>query len=120
MVRKKPEPYKIPFVKKETKWGPPIGSVPDGISPWQMRTNKAWRDDYDWRDNVKFEANIRFVEFMYSGKAVFENTETNALYYMSRGALEYLIKNKSLVFGCVLGTWKFKKHGTTYSIWPVL
>lgn len=118
MPRPRPT-YKIPFIKTETRWGLPVGSVPDMISSWDMR-EKGWEQKYDWRDNKNFEANMKFVEFTYAGKAVFQNTETEAQFYMSRGALEHLLLSKSLIFGAVLGTWKFKKHGTTYSLWPVV
>ncbi|MFA6049733.1 MAG: hypothetical protein WC761_00780 [Candidatus Paceibacterota bacterium] len=120
--------YKIPFLKptpensilngNKNVWFLTAGSVPSIISTWEKR-NKNWEDKYEWRDNTVFKANLRFVTITWGGKALFENTETGARFYMNQTALDKLLSKSTIVFGIVLASWKFKKHGSSYSIVPV-
>lgn len=125
---KKTVDYKIPFLKptpensgRDTKnvWFLTAGSVPPNISNWERR-NKNWESKYEWRDNETFQANLKFISMVWGGKALFENTETGARFYMNQTALNKLLSKSTIVFGVVLGTWKFKKHGTSYSIVPII
>ena len=125
MPRKK-EPYKIPFIR--TTPTPlqglfysrdPVGSVPSQISNWERR-KAGWEQNYEWRDNVRFEANLKFIRMSYGGKILWENTETGAHYWMNQSGLAVILKSKSVIYGAVLGTWIFRKHGNTYSIFPVV
>ena len=125
MPRKK-EPYKIPFTRKHTggvgltiAWSMPADSVPSQISNWEKRKN-GWEQNYEWRDNVRFEANLKFIRMSYGGKVLWENTETGAHYWMNQSGLAVVLKSKSVIYGAVLGTWIFKKHGNTYSVFPIV
>jgi len=124
MPRKK-EPYKIPFTRKQPSigltiaWSLPSDSVPSQISNWERR-KAGWEQNYEWRDNVRFEANLKFLKMHYGGKVLWENTETGAHYWMNQSGLAVVLKNKSVIYGAVLGTWIFKKHGNTYSVFPVV
>ena len=115
MPRKKVD-YKIPYIKETDKVNNlPIGSVPHQITHYEMR-----KANCDWQENVKFDANLKFINMYYGGKILWENTETGARYWMNQSGLAVVLKNKSVVYGTVLGTFIFRKHGTTYSIFPYL
>jgi len=119
MPRKKVD-YKIPFIKENDKINNlPAGSVPHQIGLYEMR-KPNWEQKYDWRENVKFDANLKFINMYYGGKILWEDTETGARYWMNQSGLAAVLKSKSVVYGTVLGTWIFKKHGTTYSIFPYM
>jgi len=120
--------YKIPYVKRDpasntqgpfTTWALTPESVPNQISPWEMRGNKNWADKYEWRENDVFEANLKFLKLSWDGKAILENTDNEARYYMGKTGLDELLQKGTIVCGTVLGHWKFKKHGNSYAIFPV-
>lgn len=120
---RKPANYKIPHVKADSasagllgsRLALPPGSVPDVLGGW-IRRRPGWENDYEWTDNVPFDANLKFIRLNYCGKAEWVDTATGSKYFMSIGSLEKVLLKKSLLFGTVLATWKFKKHGWSYSI----
>jgi hypothetical protein len=124
-------PYQIPFVRKVeaaepgasqavfTGWTLPAGSVPGQISGWEMRRDKKWREHYEWRDNTTFKANLKFLKLSWDGKATLEDTETEARYVMGKKGLDDLLQKGTIVCGTVLGYWKFRKYGNSYSLIPV-
>ncbi len=119
MARKKVE-YKIPYVKEAERIpNLPIGSVPHQITLYEMR-KLNWGQKYEWRVNERFDANLKFIKMYYGGKILWENTETGARYWMNQSGLAAVLKSKSIIYGTVLGTWIFRKHGTTYSIFPYM
>jgi hypothetical protein len=119
MARKKVE-YKIPYVKEAERIpNLPIGSVPHQIPLYEMR-KLNWGQKYEWRVNERFDANLKFIKMYYGGKILWENTETGARYWMNQSGLAAVLKSKSIIYGTVLGTWIFRKHGTTYSIFPYM
>jgi hypothetical protein len=97
----------------------PVGSVPHQITRYEMR-KLYWENRYEWKENRPFDANLRFINMYYGGKILWENTETGARYWMNQSGLAALLKTKSILYGTVLGTFMFKKHGITYSIFPYI
>jgi hypothetical protein len=119
MPRKK-STYRIPYLKDVDKLtGMPVGSVPHQITRYEMR-KLYWENRYEWKENRPFDANLRFINMYYGGKILWENTETGARYWMNQSGLAALLKTKSILYGTVLGTFMFKKHGITYSIFPYI
>lgn len=115
MPRKRVE-YKIPYIKvQDPKWGQPVGSVPYQISRYEMR-NPKWADKYEWKDNEPFDACITFVKMGWGYKSLWRNTETNAEYFLGQSALAEILKTKSIIYGAVVGRFKFKKHGSVYGL----
>jgi hypothetical protein len=115
MPRKRVD-YKIPYIKvQDPKHGQPVGSVPYQITRYEMR-NPKWADKYEWKDNEPFDACLKFVKLGYGAKSLWVSTDTGAEFYLSQSALAEVLRKKSIIYGCVLGTWKFKKHGNSHSI----
>ena len=115
MPRKK-IPYKIPYIKtQDPKWGQPPGSVPYQITRYEMR-NAKWAEKYEWKDNEPFDACVKFIRLGYGAKSLWKCAETGAEYYLSQSALGDVLRKKSVVYGTVIARFKFKKHGSTYSL----
>lgn len=115
--------YKIPYLKptSENSVGEisslyflTAGSVPSVLDYWVTK-QKNWELKFEWKDNEEFQANLKFLGFL-GDKAVFQNTETYAKFFMRQSALEELLHKGTLIYGTVFGSWKFKKHGCSYSL----
>lgn len=110
--------YKIPYVKESTG-NISAGSVPHHIGRGEMR-KANWEHKYEWRENYPFDVNLKFIKMYFGGKILWENCENGARYWMNLSGLDSLLKTKSIIYGTVLGTFIFKKHGITYSLYPYI
>ena len=111
-------PYLIPHLLQDSKihYGFKAGSVPPQIG-WRERRLPKWELAYEWRENKPFYASLKFVQVRSDpGRVTLEHNETGARYSMTLGNLRKLLTKGSIIYGTVIGKWKFQKNGDSYSL----
>ncbi len=105
----------------------PNGSVlwenPNRIRPGMFKLfYKCEHNEIQWFKNEPFEAALCYKNIMHAGgttsKFVFENTETGAQYVMRLQDFETCLMNGAIVYGVILGRWRFRRDSGHYSIVP--
>ena len=95
-------------------YGP--GSVPPQIC-WRTKRKIGWQKHFEWKENEPFFASLKFAPTKYEpGRVTMENTETGAKYSITMGNLKKMLQKSTVVFGVIVGKWKFQKNGDSYSL----
>lgn len=75
----------------------------------------------EWRDNTLFSASVCLTGHgrgRSSVRVYVTNTELNETYSMAIAAFYEAVKRYGACDGVITGTWRFRKQGTNYTLWP--
>jgi hypothetical protein len=110
--------WKVPYLAMKHSYylGYEIGSVPPIIDR-RIRRLPNWQKIFDWKENEPFFASLKFVPRTYEiGRLTLENNENGASYSITLGNLRKLLRQGNVIYGVVVGRWKFQKNGDSYSL----